>query len=307
MSGSFTPHVGVGNAEVLSSHWRKVKRYRFFNQRRERISKGDSSQVNWLITTTYAADNEAYSCVYWITVLGRQIPSKRSPPVPVPVMDPLPQPVLSVDSPSAVVSEGLPLLITCAAPRNSGEQRFHFYKDEAKIIPGDAGSEISTTEPGTGSLNISVLSIPWAGPNNIGEFTCGYEENMSRRWILSRRSWVVNITRTEMGNGCKERGYNDGAKTFPEDLVSEVNTTESRTCSMNISVLSILWSGSHNTGEFTCEYEENVSGRWILSPRSLAMNVTVSARSFLWVQELVVGGSFLLINGLIFLVSHCCF
>ncbi|CAM5096226.1 unnamed protein product [Natator depressus] len=100
--------------------------------------------------------------------------------------------------------------------------------------------------------------------------------------------------------------YSDRAKIFPGDIGSVVNTTESRTYSMNISVLSILWSGSNNTGEFTCEYEENVSGRWILSPRSWAMNVTVSARSFLWVQKLVVGGSFL-INSLIFLISHCCF
>ncbi|TFJ95935.1 proline--tRNA ligase [Platysternon megacephalum] len=255
--------------------------------------------------------------------------------------DPLPQPVLSVDPPTTVVSEGLPLLITCAAPRNSGEQRFHFYKDEIEIIPGDAGSEISTTEPGTGSLNISVLSIPQAGPNNTGEFTCGYEENMSGRWIPSPRSWAENITvhvtRTDTLpqpvlsmyplSGAVSEGlpllitcmaprdagerifhfHNDGAKIFPEDVGSDVNTTESSTCSMNISVLSILWSGSNNTGEFTCEYEENVSGRWILSPRSLAMNVTVSARSFLCIQELVVGGSFFLINGLIFLVSRCCF
>ncbi|KAH1182448.1 hypothetical protein KIL84_010202 [Mauremys mutica] len=80
---------------------------------------------------------------------------------------------------------------------------------------------------------------------------------------------------------------------------------------MNVSVLSIPQAGPNNTGEFTCGYEENVGGRWIPSPRSWAVNVTVNvtgtAPSFLWVQELVVGGSFFLINGLIFLVSHCCF
>ncbi|CAM5153830.1 unnamed protein product [Eretmochelys imbricata] len=205
----------------------EVKRYRFFNQRGERISKGDFSQGTWLITTTYAADSKAYTCLYWRLEHGRQIPSKMSLPVPVPVMDTLPQPVLSMYPLSGAVSEGLPLFITCMAPRDAGKRMFHFYNNGAKIFPGDVGSE--------------------------------------------------------------------------------VNTTESRTCSMNISVLSILWSGPNNTGEFTCEYEENVSGRWILSPRSWAMNVTVSAHSFLWVQELVVGGSFFLINGLIFLVSHCCF
>ncbi|KAG6922687.1 hypothetical protein G0U57_001321, partial [Chelydra serpentina] len=29
--------------------------------------------------------------------------------------------------------------------------------------------------------------------------------------------------------------------------------------------------------EFTCSYEENVSGRWIPSPRSQAVNVTMDA------------------------------
>ncbi|TFJ96508.1 peptidase M13 [Platysternon megacephalum] len=80
---------------------------------------------------------------------------------------------------------------------------------------------------------------------------------------------------------------------------------------MNTSVLRIPLASSNNTGEFTCRYEENVGGRWIPSPSSQAVtvtgNVTVSARSFLWVQELAVGGSFFLINGLIFLVFHCCF
>ncbi|KAH1182177.1 hypothetical protein KIL84_009931 [Mauremys mutica] len=110
------------------------------------------------------------------------------------VTDPPPQPVLELDPPSGVVSEGLSLLITCAVSRDASEGRFHFYKDGVKIVPGDMGSEISTTEPGTGSMNVSVLSIPQAGPNNTGEFTCGYEKNVSGRWIPSPRSRAVNVT-----------------------------------------------------------------------------------------------------------------
>ncbi|TFJ97258.1 Fc receptor-like protein 5 [Platysternon megacephalum] len=99
-----------------------------------------------------------------------------------------------MDPPSGVVSEGLPMLITCAAPGDASERRFHFYKDGAEIIPGDAGSEISTMEPSTGSVNVSLLSILRAGPNSIGEFTCGYEENMSGRWIPSPRSQALTVT-----------------------------------------------------------------------------------------------------------------
>ncbi|EMP41102.1 hypothetical protein UY3_01659 [Chelonia mydas] len=313
-------------------------------------------------------DSGSYTCMYWVAEPGQEISSLESQPISITVTDPLPQPLLSMDPPSGEVSEGLPLLIACMAPGDLGEWRFHFYKDGTEIIPRVEGSEISTMESVSGSMNISVLSIPRAGPKNTGEFTCGYEKNMSRRWIQSPRSQAVNVTwnvtrnyswrapslrhssdsfsylgvngapgvnldslpqpvlsgyplsgavseRLPLFITCmapRDAGkrtfhfYSDRAKIFPGDIGSAVNTTESRTYSMNISVLSILWSGSNNTGEFTCEYEENVSGRWILSSRSWAVNVTVSARSFLWVQKLVVGGSFL-INSLIFLISRCCF
>ncbi|KAH1181920.1 hypothetical protein KIL84_009674, partial [Mauremys mutica] len=138
----------------------------------------------------------AYSCGYWFLESGREIPSGLSDPVHILVLDPPPQPALSVDPPSGLVSEGLPLLITCMAPEDASERRFHFYKDGAETIPGDTGSEISTTEPSTGSMNFSVLSILRAGPSNTGEFSCGYEVNMSSRWILSPRSQALNVTVT---------------------------------------------------------------------------------------------------------------
>ncbi|XP_044840806.1 immunoglobulin superfamily member 1-like [Mauremys mutica] len=135
-----------------------------------------------------------YSCESWKTVSGREMPLVRSQPISIALTDSPPQPVLELDPPSGAVSEGLPLLIICTTSRNARERRFHFYKDRVEIIHGDMGSEISTTEPGTGSMNVSVLSIPQAGPNNTGEFTCGYEENVGGRWIPSSRSRAVNVT-----------------------------------------------------------------------------------------------------------------
>ncbi|XP_043382787.1 immunoglobulin superfamily member 1-like isoform X2 [Chelonia mydas] len=137
-----------------------------------------------------------YTCESWKTVSGREIPSERSRPISITVTDHPPLPSLSMDPPSGVVSEGFPLLVTCMAPRDANQRRFHFYKDSVKLVPGDAGSEISTTEPSTSSMNISVLSILQASPNNIGEFTCEYEENVSGRWIPSHRSHALNVTVT---------------------------------------------------------------------------------------------------------------
>nr|XP_042701369.1 basement membrane-specific heparan sulfate proteoglycan core protein-like [Chrysemys picta bellii] len=141
------------------------------------------------------SDSGTYRCGYNTELHGRHLRSPPSEPVPLSVTDPPPQPQLSVDPLSGVVSEGLPLRITCTAPGNTSERRFHFYKDGAEIPSGDTGSEISTMEPGTSFMN-SVLSVPWAGPNNTGEFSCGYEANMSGRWIPSPRSQDVKVTLT---------------------------------------------------------------------------------------------------------------
>ncbi|XP_039353650.1 sialoadhesin-like isoform X1 [Mauremys reevesii] len=140
----------------------------------------------------------AYTCESWKTESGREITSKRSQPISIVVTDPPPQPSLSMDPPSGVVSEGFPLHITCTTPWDAGQRRFHFYKDSVKLVPGDTGSDISTTEPSTSSMNISVLSIPQASPNNTGEFTCGYEVKMGGGWFPSPRSHAVNVTVTAL-------------------------------------------------------------------------------------------------------------
>ncbi|XP_053902467.1 Fc receptor-like protein 5 [Malaclemys terrapin pileata] len=176
----------------------RVQRYRFYGEHERLIHDEVPAPAGGAGLELVAEMGKAgpFSCAYWTLRSGRHILSERSRPVSLSVQDPPPQPVLSVDPPSGVVSEGLPLLITCIAPGDTRERRFHFYKDGAEIVPGDTGSEISTTEPSTSSMNFSVLSVPRASPSNTGEFTCGYEANMGRRWIPSPRSQAVNITMT---------------------------------------------------------------------------------------------------------------
>ncbi|XP_024064655.1 alpha-1B-glycoprotein-like isoform X1 [Terrapene carolina triunguis] len=203
----------------------RVEGFQYYSDIGKAISVPASSRRShtYNINLTGPKDGGSYQCDYWIGQAGSWNRSSRSDAVLIRVKDFPPWPALSVDPPSGVVSEGLPLLITCTAPSNAGERRFHFYKEGAELVPGDVGSEVSTTETRTGSM---MLNIPRAGPNSAGEFTCAYEQNMS--------------------------------------------------------------------------------GRWILSLRSLAVNVTMTAHSHSWVRELAVGGSFFTINGLIFLISHLC-
>ncbi|CAM4629184.1 unnamed protein product [Lepidochelys olivacea] len=177
-------------------HGKEVAGFRFHQHRGDQASEElpAASGGPGMELMAQMGNDGSYTCQYWRREAGQEIVSENSNSITVPVSDPLPQPLLSMDPPSGEVSEGLPLLIACMAPGDLGEWRFHFYKDGTEIIPRVEGSEISTMESVSGSVNISVLSIPQAGPKNTGEFTCGYEKNMSGRWIQSPRSQAVNVT-----------------------------------------------------------------------------------------------------------------
>ncbi|XP_067399551.1 Fc receptor-like protein 1 [Emydura macquarii macquarii] len=249
-----------------------------------------------------------FSCGYEEKMEGRWIPSVRSRLVTITLKDPPSQPALSVDPPSGEVNEGLPLHLTCTAPGEAAEWRFHFYKDGVKMVPLAAGSDSSTMEPGTSARNVSVLSIPRASPDSAGEFTCGYEENVAGRWVPSPRSRAVNVTMRdplprpalsvdpssrEVSEGLplhitcaaprnasewRFHFYKDGAEMVPGNQGSEISTTETGSGSL---MLTFPRAGPASAGEFTCGYEEHVGGRWIPSIRSQAVTVSVKANSSL--------------------------
>ncbi|CAM5096229.1 unnamed protein product [Natator depressus] len=174
-------------------HGKEVAGFRFHQHRGDQAAEElpAASGGPWMELMVQMGNDGSYTCQYWRREAGQEIVSENSNSITVPVSDPPPQPELSVDPPSGVVGEGLPLLITCMAPEDASERRFHFYKDGAELIPRDVGSEIST-----GTMNVSVVSIPQGGPKSFAEFTCGYKKNISGRWILSHRSRAVNVTVT---------------------------------------------------------------------------------------------------------------
>ncbi|XP_075768074.1 Fc receptor-like protein 5 isoform X2 [Pelodiscus sinensis] len=121
-----------------------------------------------------------YRCEYSTELHGRRLQSPPSPSVVLEVTDPPLPPELSMDPPSGAVREGAPLLLTCRAPGDTTQRRFHFYQD---------GAELSPPEPSASPER----RFPQAAPNNSGNFTCGYEEPVGGRWILSHPSQAVNV------------------------------------------------------------------------------------------------------------------
>ncbi|KAH1181997.1 hypothetical protein KIL84_009751 [Mauremys mutica] len=193
------PEFTTGESVTLTCsapRWEKKMQFCFLKAReqmactRQALEDSQSYQIGRL----GMEDSGSYTCMYRVAEPGQEISSLESQPISIRVTDSLPQPLLIVDPSSGVVNEGLPLLITCVAPGDLGTWSFHFYKDGTEIVPRDKASDISTMKSVAGSMNISVLSIPQAGPNNTGEFTCGYEKNLSGRWIQSSRSQAVTVT-----------------------------------------------------------------------------------------------------------------
>ncbi|XP_006037960.1 immunoglobulin superfamily member 1-like [Alligator sinensis] len=248
-------------------------------------------------------DGGSHTCTYSTRQAGKLVRSQTSNSITIKLKDPPPQPKLSVDPPSRVVAKGYLLVLTCTAPEDVAERRFHFYKDSNDFVPEDTGTDTSTMESGTESSKAAVLKIPQAIHNITGQFSCGYEEKMMGRWIPSFRSQAVNITvqdppsqpmlSMDPPSGVVSEGhpllitcvapeeegkfhfYKDGSEIVPGDAGAEINITDARTDPKNSSVLSISEAQHSDAGEFSCGYEAVVGGRWIPSPKSQPVTITV--------------------------------
>nr|XP_013806668.1 PREDICTED: basement membrane proteoglycan-like isoform X2 [Apteryx mantelli mantelli] len=239
-------------------------------------------------------DGGSHTCRYTIIDrLLRPVRSKESKVIIISVKEPPFAPELGVDPSSAVVTEGYPLRFTCIAFTDDSRLRFHFYRDGVEIPPGQAGSETTAMNPG----NFTELLFPQTPRRFSGKFTCGFEEDVGGTWVLSPQSKVLEVTvkdtpaqpdlilnppSGEVREGepllitCVAYGtsgewkfyfYKDGTEQFSE------------ACTRNHSFFSIPAAEPTVTGQFTCRYEERVSGKWIPSPLSQAMMVTMQASS----------------------------
>ncbi|KAM6107435.1 uncharacterized protein FYN12_014620 [Phoenicopterus ruber ruber] len=63
--------------------------------------------------------------------------------------------------------------------------------------------------------------------------------------------------------------------------------------------------GEEVSGSYSCAYFVFKSRRPVRSERSRWIDVNVKSHKISWIREIIVGGSFFTINGLIFFFSHC--
>ncbi|XP_072705401.1 Fc receptor-like protein 4 [Ciconia boyciana] len=236
-------------------------------------------------------DGGWHACTYTvINQFRRLVRSQESKSIIISVKDRPSQPTLAVKSSTGVTVEGQPLVLLCAAPAGDAERRFHFYKEKVEVVSG--------TELTLGDTE-AQLRVVESDRNHTGNFTCGYEENTEGRWISSYHSQAVEILVKEAASApslgvdpptgvaseayplrltcvasrddfrLRFHFYRNGVEIPPGQEGSKTGNAG------NFSELFFPQSPRKFSGKFSCGVEEDVGGKWVPSPQSEAVDVTV--------------------------------
>ncbi|XP_065435928.1 alpha-1B-glycoprotein-like [Chrysemys picta bellii] len=126
-----------------------------------------------------------YTCAYWRWESNREISSRNSSSVSIPVTDPPPAPTLSQDPWYTVYLPGERVTLTCKAPGSELDWRYRFFsqghQDPSIVQHPNEGARLELT----------------AEKGNAGTYTCAYWRRESDRKISSRNSSSVSITVTD--------------------------------------------------------------------------------------------------------------
>ncbi|XP_062813127.1 Fc receptor-like protein 5 [Anolis carolinensis] len=206
---------------------------------------------------------------------------------------PLP-PVLSLDPQHPFYILGEELSLNCKAPKGQAVVIYRFFKDEQGLRLRELFLEHKGLH--------KTLQV---GENTPGQYVCMYWMlTQDRRQIQSLKSNTVSIAvrdppptpelKVDPPSGQVSEGHTllitcsfNGSHTgksfhFYKDGV-EIGATNQASmhcskgpggASSNISLSICLQAQPNHTGEFACRYEENMSGRWIMSPWSQKVKVT---------------------------------
>nr|XP_014428740.1 Fc receptor-like protein 5 [Pelodiscus sinensis] len=303
-----------------------VSGIRFFRNGREIQSQDlpspqDSYTSSYQLSAVSESHDGEYSCQSWKTMSGQEIPSAMSKTVSIAVTARLPTPQLTMSPQQLVYISGESMTLTCSAvgvPTLSG---IRFFRDSQKIH--------SKELPSPRDSYMGSVQLPGLSKSHSGVYSCESWKSVSDREIPSLKSENFSITVTapfpppqltvspqqpvyitgeSVTLTCSAAGapapsgfrfFRDGQKIHSQEVTSPGYSS-------TYSIWLSRESGSQ-AGAYSCEFWKTESGREIESERSPPISIAVTARGFLWFRELAVGGSFFLINGLIFLVSYCCF
>ncbi|KAM6107434.1 venom metalloproteinase inhibitor DM43-like isoform 2-T2 [Phoenicopterus ruber ruber] len=226
--------------------------------------------------------------------------------------DPLPAPTLYTDPKYDVYYEGESVTLKCKAPekKNLGGFRFFHQTEEYPRLPTSliATFEFTATKASAES------------------YTCMYFVNNSGQEIPSSRSLPLSVQVQDapraptLSLDPQQQVYTSGNSikllcsipngSSPNDL-TEVQYYADFGHAVSLPLLNMTdysynlrLTGEKDSGSYSCAYFVTKSGRPVRSERSPLINIDVKSRKISWIREVIVGGSFFTINGLIFFFSH---
>ncbi|XP_068262878.1 alpha-1B-glycoprotein-like [Nyctibius grandis] len=236
--------------------------------------------------------------------------------------DPLPVPTLSTDPSYNFYYEGEHVAIKCSALTKRKIGGFRFFNQ--------IGEQVGLQAPY--SLPTARLQLT-ATQASAGKYTCMYFVEDSGQEVPSNRSLPLSLKvqaapmAPTLSLDPQQQVYRPGNYVnlicsvpssasvreiqYYADFGLEISVPVSnvRNYSYNLSI-----TGEEDSGSYSCAYFVIKSERPVLSERSRGVNVDVKSHKITidsfpghkisWTREIVVGGSFFTINGLIFFFSH---
>ncbi|CAI5791436.1 receptor 5 [Podarcis lilfordi] len=246
------------------------------------------------ITAGFQETKKSFVCAYLEENSAGQL-SERSNRIEVSIRGHLRPPFFSVSPKLDTYSSGEIVNLTCSAPENLLMSRVLFKKDQRlshvyrppsplasftytrRLSPRDSGEHLCTyqaaessqniSSPESNSIRISVMDPPPAPVLTVDP----------PPGVVKERGFL-RLTCSAIGSDAEQRFhfYKDGVKISSRSEESLADSGEPRNALSNASAdILVQVTASIHTGEFACRYEQKLSSRWIMSPWSQTVNVTV--------------------------------
>ncbi|XP_014805208.1 PREDICTED: protein HIDE1 isoform X2 [Calidris pugnax] len=242
-------------------------------------------------------DGGRLSCTYTVPHPDgsrRPLRSQESPGVFISIRDRPPAPTLTLTPGGGVTIEGQTLLFLCAAPAEVLPRCFRFFKEKEEVK--DEVNEVNEVKVIRG-VATAHLPLVATGHNITGNFSCGYEEEVEGRRILSHLSPHLQVVVKEpplpptlgvdppggvVGEGHPLRVTCKATREdFPLRFHFSRNGTELQGWKpQNLGILAQIFIPQTPTsleGTWRCHVEEDMGGMWVTSPPSEPLEVTIKA------------------------------
>ncbi|XP_075597521.1 uncharacterized protein LOC142599676 [Balearica regulorum gibbericeps] len=233
-------------------------------------------------------------------------------PLAVSSADLLPSPTLSADPSYHYYYEGEYLALICLATTKRNIGGFRFFNQ--------SGDQIYLQAP----YSLPNAWLQLTATNTSREYTCMYFVEDSGHQIPSNRSLPLSIevraapVAPTLSLDPQQEFYRIGDSvrllcSIPSsaDYVREVQYYADFGLAISIPVLNVRnysydlsITGKEVSGSYSCAYFVILSRRPVRSGRSHWINVNMKSHKISWIRDIIVGGSFFTINGLIFFFSH---